>query len=92
MTEQRTRAAGEQVDPVSIDPAGLEPRGFDAPCTRRWRRWHANGSRCCRTPAARRAILEEVAALSDFLAEKMPALLGDWRAHRAAAPASPGRG
>jgi hypothetical protein len=42
-------------------------------------------------PTARRAILEEVAALGDFLAEKMPALLGDRRAHRAAARASPGR-
>jgi hypothetical protein len=33
-------------------------------------------------PAARRAVLEEVAALGDFLAEKMPAVYEEWRAYR----------
>lgn len=34
-------------------------------------------------PSDRQAVLEEVAALGDFLAEKMPALLEEWRARRA---------
>jgi hypothetical protein len=35
-------------------------------------------------PPDRRRVLEDVAALGDFLAERMPALLDEWRAYRAA--------
>ncbi|MGH3198794.1 MAG: hypothetical protein ACRDOH_13320 [Streptosporangiaceae bacterium] len=39
-------------------------------------------------PPDRRAVLEEVAALGDFLVEKMPAVLEEWRAYREAQRAS----
>jgi DNA-binding MarR family transcriptional regulator len=86
---RRTRAAGDRVDHVSIDPAGLEPRGFDAAVYKEQAAVAREGLALLKdAPPARRALLEDVAALGDFLAEKMPALLDEWRVHRAASRAS----
>jgi DNA-binding MarR family transcriptional regulator len=80
---RRTRAAGERVDRVSIDPAGLEPKGFTAAI-------YEEQAALARealvlltdAPAARRAVVEEAAAFYDFLAKRLPAVLEEWRAHR----------
>jgi len=53
--------------------------------TRSWRGWPREGLGVLGdAPADRRAFLEEVAALADFLAEKMPAVFEEWRARREA--------
>jgi DNA-binding MarR family transcriptional regulator len=81
---RRTRAAGDRVDQVSIDPAGLEPRGFDAAVYEEMAALAREGLLLLKdAPPERRAILEDVAALGDFLAERMPALLDQWHARRA---------
>jgi hypothetical protein len=82
---RRTRAAGDRVDRVSLDPAGLEPNGFDAAVYREM----AALAREALTlvpdaPPDRRGVLEDAAALGDFLAERMPALLDEWRTRRTA--------
>jgi DNA-binding MarR family transcriptional regulator len=81
----RTRAAGDRVDHVSLDPAGLEPKGFDAAVYREMAALAREGLSLMKdAPPGRRGVLEDVAALGDFLAERMPALLEEWREHRAA--------
>jgi DNA-binding MarR family transcriptional regulator len=83
---QRGRAAGDRVDRVSLDPAGLEPRGFD-PAEYRQQAALAREALDLRPDASpqRRAVLEEAAALSDFLASTLPEVLAEWRAQREAA-------
>lgn len=86
---RRTRAAGDRVDRISIDPAGLEPRGFAAEIYKEQAAVAREGlALLAGAPPSRRAILEEVAALADFLADRMPALLDEWRVYRAASRAS----
>jgi hypothetical protein len=86
----RTRAAGDRVDRVGLDPAGLEPNGFNAAVYREMAALAREGLTLLQdAPKDRREVLEDVAALGDFLAERMPALLDewrDWRKHRAARP------
>ncbi len=81
---QRTRAAGDRVDRVSIDPAGLEPKGFD-PAEYQQQAALAREalSLLPGAPAERRAVLAEAAALNEFLAQRLPELLQEWRARRA---------
>jgi DNA-binding MarR family transcriptional regulator len=81
---QRTRAAGDRVDRVSIDPAGLEPKGFD-PAEYQQQAALAREalSLLPGAPAERRAVLAEAAALNEFLAQRLPELLQEWRAKRA---------
>ena len=82
----RTRAAGQRVDRVGLDPAAmLDPGGFDGATYR-------EQSAIAREAIAmlgnetseRRAVIEEAAAFYDFLAERMPELLRDWRRSRTA--------
>jgi hypothetical protein len=82
---QRTRAAGDRVDRVSIDPAGLEPKGFD-PAEYRQQAALAREalSLLPDAPPARRAVLAEAAALNEFLAQRLPELLQELRAKRPA--------
>jgi DNA-binding MarR family transcriptional regulator len=82
---QRARAAGDRVDRVSIDPAGLEPKGFD-PAEYQQQAALAREalSLLPDAPAERRAVLAEAAALNEFLAQRLPELLQEWRATRAA--------
>jgi len=86
---QRTRAAGERVDRVSIDPAALEPKGF-GPAEYEEQAALAREALDLLKDAgpARRAVLEEAAALYDFLAKRLPEVLDEWRAHRDALRAS----
>lgn len=86
---QRTRAAGERVDRVSIDPGALEPKGF-GPAEYEEQAALAREALAMLkdAPPARRAVLEEAAGLYDFLAKRLPELLDEWRAHRDALRAS----
>jgi hypothetical protein len=79
---RRTRAAGERVDRVAIDPAALEPQGFRPEPYLEMTALAREGLALAKDPP-RRAILEEVAAMGEFLAERMPQLLAEWRAIRA---------
>jgi DNA-binding MarR family transcriptional regulator len=80
---RRERAAGDRVDKVSLDPAALEPQGFDAAAYKELAALAREGLGVLGdAPTGRRAVLEEVAALGDFLAEKMPAVYAEWRAYR----------
>jgi hypothetical protein len=84
------RAAGERVDRVSIDPAGLEPKGFD-PAEYQLQAELAREALAL-LPAdatARRGVLAEAAALSDFLARRLPEVLDEWRAQRGAVSGRP---
>jgi DNA-binding transcriptional regulator GbsR (MarR family) len=81
----RSRGAGERLDHVTIDPAGLEPRGFDGSVYRQLADLAREGLTHLHHAAPEQSsVLEEGAALYDFLAEKIPAVLQEWRAHRAA--------
>jgi len=80
---RRTRSAGDRVDRVSLDPAVLEPRGFAPFVYQEMAALAREGLELLEdAPPARRAILEDTAALGDFLAERMPALLQEWHARR----------
>jgi hypothetical protein len=75
---RRTRAAGERVDRVTLDPAALEPRGFTPGPYRQMASLAREGAALVKDKD-RKAILDNVAALGDFLAERMPALLEEWK-------------
>jgi len=97
---KRARAAGERSDSVSIDPIGLESRGFDATRYQEQAALFREGLRVLsgEEPDQRAALLDEAAALAEFLAEQMPALQRAWhtqcdalRRARAEAPAKKSR-
>lgn len=80
---RRRRAAGERVDLIEVDPSAWSS-GLDgtnefvvlADLAR-------SGLRALEDAApARRARLAEMAAFADFFAERMPALMDEWRHHR----------
>ena len=80
---RRARAAGERLDRVSIDPAGLEPKGFAAAVYDEQAALAREAlALLTDAPPARRAVLEEAAAFYDFLARRLPAVLDEWRAQR----------
>lgn len=81
---KRNRAAGERSDSISIDPAGLENRGFDATTYQEQASLFREGLIVLsgETPDQRTLLLEEAAALADFLAEQMPALQREWHKQR----------
>ena len=81
---RRERVAGDRVDRISLAPSALEPRGFDPVAYKELAGLAREGLAVLGddAPAGRRAVLEEVAALADFLAEKMPAVFEEWRARR----------
>jgi DNA-binding MarR family transcriptional regulator len=90
---RRTRAAGERVDRVSIDPAGLEPKGFAAEVYQEQADLAREALALLKdAPPGRRAVVAEAAAFYDFLAQRLPAVLDEWRAHRDNLPAEHRRG
>lgn len=80
----RTRAAGERLDRVSLNPAAaLEPRGFDAAIYKRQAELTREGLRLLKgADQERRAVLEEAADLYDFLAIRLPEVFAEWRQRR----------
>jgi DNA-binding MarR family transcriptional regulator len=81
----RSRAAGERVDRIAINPnygeQGLEsPAEFGALAA-----LARHGLEVLKdAPPERRARLAEMAAFADFLLERMPALAAEWRERKAA--------
>lgn len=83
---RRTRTAGDRSDRVSLNPdAGLEARGFDATIYKLQAELAREGLALTgHADPRRRAVLEEAAALYDFLAARLPEVLAEWQRHRAA--------
>ena len=83
---RRARGAGDRFDRVSLNPdAGLEPRGFDAVAYKLQAELAREGLALTgHADPQRRAALEEAAALYDFLAARLPEVLGEWQQRRAA--------
>lgn len=82
-TARRTRAAGERMDRVSLDPADRQPRNFDSAIHREHAALFREGlALLTDAPPERRAPLEEMAALAEFLADRLPRLVDEWHAHR----------
>ncbi|WP_369226094.1 GbsR/MarR family transcriptional regulator [Streptomyces sp. R39] len=80
---RRTRSAGERMDRVSLNPAGRQPHNFDATPHMEHAALFREGLALLTDAApARRAPLEEMVALAEFLAERLPALRDEWHAHR----------
>jgi len=79
----RTRRAGERVDRIAIDASGMERNGFDASEYEGQAALAREGLALLEdAPADRRVALEEIAALADLLAERMPELLEEWHQRR----------
>ncbi|MFE4754299.1 hypothetical protein ACFRIB_29140 [Streptomyces mirabilis] len=82
-TARRTRAAGERMDRVSLDPAGRQPQNFDSAIHKEHAALFREGlALLADAPPERRAPLEEMAALAEFLADRLPKLVDEWHAHR----------
>jgi hypothetical protein len=85
----RTRRAGERVDRVSAKLDGLEPGNFDSSLFKEQAAlFRESLALMPDAPPARRAPLEELVALADFLGERLPQVLAEWRELRAAMRAS----
>jgi len=83
---RRSRAAGERMDRVCIDPSSPNAMGVsDVSEYREQGELAREGLRLLAdAPPERRAILLEWAAFSDFLVERLPVLEQEWKAHREA--------
>lgn len=82
-TVRRTRAAGERVDRVDLDPASRQPQTFDSTLHTEHAALFREGlALLADAPPERRAPLEEMIALADFLAERLPRLMDERHAHR----------
>jgi hypothetical protein len=83
---RRTRAAGDRVDRVSIDPAaGLQPRGFQAAIYQEQAELMRDALALQPAgPSARQAMLAEAEAFYEFLARRLPEVLAEWRAQNSA--------
>ena len=81
----RARAAGERMDRVRIDLSSARGMGFDVSEYREQGELAREGLQTIADASAeRRAVLLELAAFADFLAERIPALEQDWKTHREA--------
>jgi DNA-binding transcriptional regulator GbsR (MarR family) len=80
---ERTRAAGERSDHIALDPKGLETNGFSPAMYTEQETLAREGLALLRDASPeRRAILEETAAMTEFLAERMPQVLDEWHTKR----------
>jgi hypothetical protein len=80
----RTRTAGQRSDSISINPAGVERKGFDATVYQEQAALFREGLKLLHGEAHdhRVVMLEEAAAFAEFLAERMPALQQEWHIQR----------
>ncbi|MBO3748881.1 MarR family transcriptional regulator [Streptosporangiaceae bacterium NEAU-GS5] len=79
----RTRKAGERVDRVNARHDALEPRNFDSRLFEKQAALFREGLALLKdAPPARRAPLEELIALAEFLGERLPHVLAEWRMRR----------
>ncbi|MGS0686126.1 GbsR/MarR family transcriptional regulator [Nakamurella sp. GG22] len=80
---RRTRIAGERVDRVSVNAASRQPQNFDAAIHLEHAAVFREGlALLADAPPERRAPLEEMVALAEFLSERLPALRDEWLVHR----------
>lgn len=80
---RRTRAAGERMDRVSLDPTSQQPQNFDSAIHRDQAAMFRDGlALLADASPERRAPLSEMAALAEFLSWRLPALLDEWHAYR----------
>ncbi|KAF0961405.1 hypothetical protein MLGJGCBP_05546 [Rhodococcus sp. T7] len=81
---RRTRTAGERVDRVSLDPASQQPQNFDSALHREHAALFREGLvLLADAPPERRAPLEEMVALAEFLSDRLPQLRDEWHTRRA---------
>jgi DNA-binding MarR family transcriptional regulator len=79
----RNRRAGERVDRVSGNLDALEPRNFSAAMfTEQAALFREGLALLTDADPARRAPLEELLALAEFLGERLPQVLAEWRERR----------
>ena len=81
---RRTRAAGDRLDRVSLDPAaGLPPKGFSpAPYLEQAALAREAMALLADASPERRAVLEDAAGFYDFLAKRLPEVLGEWQEYQ----------
>jgi hypothetical protein len=80
---RRTRAAGERMDRVALDQSSANARGFDITEYQELGDLAREGLEVVAdAPIERRAVLLELAAFTDFLAEQLPLMQKDWIARR----------
>lgn len=81
---ERGRAAGQRGDYVSIAPGALNVQhDFEGDIYQRMADLAREGLALLHDASPeRRAALEEMADLADFLAKRLPAVLEEWREHR----------
>ncbi|MBO0833371.1 MAG: MarR family transcriptional regulator [Actinobacteria bacterium] len=80
---QRSRAAGERMDRVRVDFSSAQSQGFDITEYQELGDLAREGLEVLKdAPAERRAAALEMAALADFLTERIRALEKEWEAHR----------
>ncbi|HEX4205735.1 MAG TPA: hypothetical protein VHZ51_16370 [Ktedonobacteraceae bacterium] len=80
----RTRAAGQRSDSISLNPVGIEGKGFDATVYQEQAALFREGLNALKDEGQdpRISLLEEAAALAEFLAEQIPALHKEWYKRR----------
>lgn len=82
---QRSRSAGERMDRIRIDLTSPQAFGFDISEYVEQSELAREGLNVLKgTPIERRAVLLHWKAFADFLAENLPTLEKQWKAHRAA--------
>lgn len=80
---RRTRIAGERMDRVSLDPVSEQPQNFDAAIHKEHAALFREGlGLLADASRERRAPLEEMVALAEFLAERLPVLRDEWHTYR----------
>jgi hypothetical protein len=85
----RTRKAGERADRIGPNPAALEPRNFDSRLFEEQAALFREGLALLPDHAPeRRAALEELVALAEFLGERLPQVRAEWHERRDAMRAS----
>jgi hypothetical protein len=85
----RSRAAGERMDRVRVDFTTAQAQGFDVSEYRELGALAREGLGVLGdAPAERRADLLQMAALADFLADRIQGLRQEWEDHLAALRAS----
>jgi hypothetical protein len=68
---------------VSLDPASQQPQNFDSAIHTEHAALFREGlALLADAPPDRRAPLEEMVALAEFLSERLPALRTEWQTHR----------